>query len=167
MGIFCIAVFLLFCHFAVGKYNSYRPLIEKATVIDKKVEIDQKLPLLNSYYSRGDAGKKKSGTFVFKTGDKIRLRYRTSNYMLPHKTNSRVSYLPEFASDPLRETYYYGYLVQPEGGTVGITYFGATTDSIIRESDLVEAEGVIVSVYADKTLNIRFWVRAEKIRRIQ
>lgn len=156
---FAVIIFMLLCHVSYGRYHLFRPLMEKAVIFDSSVKVDEKLPCLNDYYKW--SLKKLGPAPVFKQGDKIRLKTKVTNYMLPPKTVGIVPYLPQFAYDPLRETFYYG--GEESAGYIGITFFGATLNSVIREGDTVEAEGTILCADTEnQTLAVWFWVKVEK-----
>lgn len=179
------SLFLLFalCHFTAGREYAYRPLLEK-TSIDSHIKIDDDTPLLNQDYDWKKYEKAYGGT-RFRAGEKVRLTCRATNYMLPPKTYQSIPYIPAFASDPMRETFYYGY--NPATGQsrslsipivwrekyVPITYFGAAADCLIREDDLVEVEARIIFIdknsplAAEEERNNQVWLKAEKVRRIK
>jgi hypothetical protein len=104
---------------------------------------------------------------VFKQGDRITFKIKVTNYMLPPKTGGIVPYLPKFASDPFRETFYYGFPGEGSSGYIGVTYFGATLNSVIREGETIEGEGTVLYVDTENTtLPIWFWVKVEKAVKI-
>jgi hypothetical protein len=82
--------------------------------------------------------------------------------MLPPKSAGAVPYLPRFATDPERETYYYA---AAEGGAhfVGVTYFGAVAPTVVREGDLVMIEGRVLD--AVPSLGLPLWIHAETVAR--
>ncbi len=158
-GVFAAVVFLVFCHQSIGRDNLYRPLMEKAVLLDPQMQMNPDLPALNDYYRW--LNEKKGPAPAFHTGQKVRLRCRVTNYMLPPKIGV-VFYLPEFAWSPSRERFFYSFPV--ESGIVGLTYFGAYLNAKIREDDIVDIEGTILLAEKNKMLtNLDFWVRAEKI----
>jgi hypothetical protein len=160
MILFSIAVFFLLCHLSVGRANLYRPLMERAVVIQRDIRVNPDLPSLNAYYQW--LRDRKGQTPVFKNGEKVRLKCGVTNYMLPPKTGSAVYYLPSFAWDPSRETFYYAHPL--EGGYVGMTYFGGSFNGPIRENDIVEIEGTILLHQTNTTLSsLDYWMRAEKV----
>lgn len=162
-GLFYVFIFFALCHFSIGKDNIYRPLIERLAV-DNTITIDRELPMLNQYYiwrvsPNGECPK-------FTVGQKVRFICKTTNYMLPPKTGQIVPYLPVFASDPLRETFYYA-VHDSFSGYIGVTYFGATAGSIIKENDSIEAEGTVIFMDTEnKILPVWFWVKVDKICKI-
>ncbi len=163
-AIFSIAIFFILCHLTVGKDNIYRPLIEKATVKDCHIKINPDIPSLNDYYKW--LNDKKGSPPVFNNGDRVRLRCKVTNYMLPPKKYGSHDFLPAFASDPSRENFYYAYPL--EGGIIGMTYFGTSMNTQIREGDIVEIEGIILLYQRNTTLsNLDFWLKAEKILLIE
>jgi hypothetical protein len=156
-----VVLFMLLCHINYGQYYLFRPMIEKAVVFDSSVKIDDQLPHLNDYY-KWSVGKQGAAP-IFKQGDRVRFKIKVTNYMLPPKTGKIVPYLPIFASDPLREIFYYGFSGEGSSGYIGVTYFGATLNSVIKENESLEGEGTVLYVDTENTaLPIWFWVRVEK-----
>ena len=169
IGFFTV-LFLGLCFFSSGRANLYRPLMEKARIVMKDIRIDPQAPSLNGYY-RWSLNKDGSEP-LFTEGARVRLTCRVTNYMLPPKCAGRVAYLPDFASDPARETFYYAYprLIpsSEESGIAGVSFFGAFCNQEIREDDTVELEGVILSNRKNDTLaGLDYWVRAEKVVLVQ
>lgn len=157
---FGTAVFMSICFVGFGKANLYRVLREKAVVIDRQLAASPELPSLNTYYDW--AQKRVGAPPVFRPGDRVRFRCRVTNYMLPPKSAGRIAYLPAFASDPERETYYHSYGIP--GGYCGVTYFGAAANAEIRENDIVDVEGTVLFIDTEnKVLPVWFWLKAEKL----
>jgi 4-amino-4-deoxy-L-arabinose transferase-like glycosyltransferase len=160
-----VIIFFTFCHISVGRNNINHPLIEKAIIINPEITIDQNLPYLNRYFEWIEDKKGLPPTFT--VGEKVRLRCKVTNYMLPPKWVNGVSYLPAFATDHQKEGFYYAY-PRGESNIIGITYFGSSVNTTIRENDLVEVEGTIIYVDTEnKILQALYWVKAEKIIKIK
>ena len=162
IGLYFAVMTLIICRITVGQENVHRRLIEKAIVMDPNVKLAEDLPSLNSYYMWLETQQGESPHYSL--GERVRLVCQITNYMLPPKSAGRLWYVPEFATDPRRETYYYGYpyFGTPHMiGTVGISYFGATSDHELREDNVVEVEGIVMSDM--KNYGLDYWVKAEKI----
>jgi hypothetical protein len=160
-GLFTL-MFMLLCYVSFGKANLIRPLREKAMLGDSRLTPDLGLRSLNAYYEW--ARKKDGEAPIFKVGDRIRFRCRVTNDMLPPRWIGRISYLPSFAWDPARETYYYSYPADSAPGACGLSLFGATTNGEVRENDMVDVEGTILYVDREnQSLAVWFWVKADKI----
>jgi hypothetical protein len=170
MALFMAAATLMMCRLMVGQNNAYRKLMEKAIVINTNVELARDLPSLNSYYLWLMTKQGKAPHWA--DGERVRLVCRVTDDMLPPKSAGAVPYLPEFASDPLREVYYYAFPyfdAQPAGiGITGVSYFGATCDRELKEGNIVDIEGVVMSDLKNDTLpGLDYWIKAEKIRYVK
>jgi hypothetical protein len=140
-----------------GRAYLYAPLVEPRIVIEPGVSVDQGLPLLNDV-----------ATAV--AGAPVRLRLIAWNYQSPPKWAGRVAYMPEFATDPARETYYYAsLLVQRDGAVtampIGVAWFGATANEKLREGDEVEAEGTLVQATPDNAI-AKYWIHIRKATKV-
>ncbi|MEO8360830.1 MAG: hypothetical protein ABI672_12435 [Vicinamibacteria bacterium] len=157
-----LLLFMLVGHLSYGKDNLERPLKEGAMLRDPGISPSASLPSLNEYYEW--ARYKVGGAPQFHVGDRVRFTGRVSNYMLPPKFAGQVPYLPAFASDPSREQYYYAFPNDSAPGFVGLTLFGATANTLIRENQLVDIEGPILYVDTTNTLlPAWYWMRAERV----
>jgi len=161
-----IAAFAFLCHFAVGGKFVNRPLKEGAVKLSEDVRIDPTLPSLNEYllqYWKWTQTKEGTPPESLE-GRRIRVKLITSNNMFPPKYAGRVPWVPEFASNPGSETYYMGDMFPElsQGGRVGITYFGARLNAIVREGDYVDVEGTLILSQPGKWPD--FWVKAHKVK---
>ncbi|MFH1753424.1 MAG: hypothetical protein ABH875_04505 [Candidatus Omnitrophota bacterium] len=161
LALVSITILTIALHNNFGKRYAYRAIMDDTIVIDDKVKIDPTIPSFNQYFAWNisKSGKKP----IFDRGDKIRLKLKTSNYMYPPKFCQKIAWLPGFVQEESnRRTYFYAYPI--EGGFVGISYFNATADTIIKEDAIVEIEGVITSFEeSNPVLPYSFWVEADKI----
>jgi hypothetical protein len=102
----------------------------------------------------------------------VRLRILVLNYQCPPKFGGRIGYMPDFATDPARETYYYAALLVPRNGKVdhvpiAVAWFGATVSERLREGDEVEAEGRIWLAPAKPLAAYwAYWVHIDKARKV-
>jgi len=154
-----LILFSVLCYVTFGKDNRHRNLLEPAVIFDEGLSIDEKLPSLNAYFYWSNHQKGEEP--MFENGQTIRVRVKVSNYMFPPKYAGAVPWIPKFATDPKRETYYYAYPL--EGGNIGMSFFGARLDSPVREGDVVEVEGAIgyKNEHSDRP---KFWIKAKKLK---
>ena len=99
----------------------------------------------------------------------MRLRLMALNYQCPPKYGGRIGYMPEFATDPARETYYYATLLVRRGDKldhlpIAVAWFGATVSEQLREGDEVEAEGQLRLAPGNAVTT--YWVHIEKARKV-
>jgi hypothetical protein len=160
-----VLLFLVVARVHFGRPNLYAPLLERDVFISANVEVDQTLLSLNEYAATGSAPAP-DRTWE---GRSVRLRLTALNYQCPPKYGGRVSYMPEFTTDPARETYYYATLLVSREGKlehvpIGVTWFGATVNEPLHEGDEVEAEGQLL--LAPQNSVAKYWVRIEKARKV-
>jgi hypothetical protein len=155
---------LVLCRVFIGRSNLYAPQIERAVLIDNTVQIDPTLPSLDEVPTGAD------DLPAQWQGKTVRLRFFATNYMMPPKFAGRVGWMPDFTTDPARETYYYGYqrVTGPNGPqpfrVVGVSLFGAEVSEPLREGDEVEAEGLVNSVL--KTPVATYWIQVTRARKL-
>jgi hypothetical protein len=162
----CVLLFLVMARVQFGRANLYAPLVERDMFINANVELDQTLPSLNDYAAAAAPAPALDPTWADLS---VRLRLIAFNYQCPPKYGGRIDYMPAFATDPARETYYYATLLvnrgqQLERLPIGVAWFGATVNERLREGDEVEAEGQLLLAPANPIA--RYWVRIEKARRV-
>jgi hypothetical protein len=173
--ILCVVMLLIAIHLRIGRISLYRPLMEKAIVYDKDCRIDPNVPLLNDHFMKIRKGEEQQD--ILRYGDRVRAICRVTNYMFPPKLGSLIPPLADFADDPDRETYFilktvagHPHFVLRDGARnrratmMAASYFGATSNMEIRENDVVEIEGVFLSVKSSvKEQHWVYWIKAEKI----
>jgi hypothetical protein len=170
LGAMVVLVFLGVARASFGRTNLYAPLNERNVFISPNLEIDQSLPSLNEHMAVNPPIRPLGPEWEGKT---VRVRFTVLNYHCPPKWAGRISYMPDFSTDPGRETYYYGALPmtdaalamradddQPEYVTLGVSWFGAIVNEGLREGDEVEAEGSVL-IAADNPV-ATYWLRLGK-----
>jgi 4-amino-4-deoxy-L-arabinose transferase-like glycosyltransferase len=162
----CLAAFLVLARIQFGRPNLYAPQAEPNVFVDSSVELDPSLPLLNEFAATSTPAPPPKEKWA---GRSIRLRLVALNYQCPPKFGSRIPYMPAFATDPARETYYYATLLVPRGPSIehlpiAVSWFGATINERAREGDEIEAEGVISLAPANQIA--RYWVHIDKARKV-
>ena len=162
----CALLSLIGARLAFGRPNMYAPLVERNLFVQPAVSVDTSAPSLNEY-----AGSSMPSPAVDRTweGQKVRLRFIALNYQCPPKWGGRIGYMPEFTTDPERETYYSAYLLVRRGSDwnrvpIGVTWFGATVNEGLREGDEVDAEGELLA--APPNMIATYWVRIAKARKV-
>jgi hypothetical protein len=158
LGIMTLAIGLLAAWVFVGRLNRVAPLLEKSVVVSASAVSDHRR---QGFEYLDVDGSRLSADNIPQPGQRIRIRIRVWNYMLPPKSAGAVEYLPRFVSDPAREQYFFA--MTPSGPNIGVTYFGAVADSEIREYDLVTVEGRVLEGEPVKVLGIPLWLHVEAI----
>jgi len=169
-----LAVFsLLLCRLMVGRENLYAPQLERTMRIDPDIRIDSSLPMLNDVLPSGTLDPTSRGSSASRPNlDRrvVRLRFIVSNYMMPPKFAGRVGYLPEFATDPSGETFYYAYLLDPRNPSqtlkpsIGVSLAGSTISEPLHEGDAVDGEGLLLLVQPGAFCP--YWVRLSRIHKL-
>ena len=159
-----VVLFLAACRVLVGSRHTYRTLMERGVSVVPSIEIDDSLPTLNDHVRSAAVASDQ-----LNVGHRVRFRAMVSNYMVPPKFAGAVPWLPRFATEPLRETYFYAYLLDVAfpgnaGEGIGVTFLGARLNERIREGDAADIEGVLVHVPTAQTPG--YFVRAEVVRRV-
>jgi hypothetical protein len=162
----CLLLFLVVARIEFGRPNLYAPLVERDVFISPDVKVDQTLPSLNEYAAMGVPPPVPDASWE---GRPVRLRLMALNYQCPPKYGGRIGYMPEFATDPARETYYYAALLVKRGHEVqylpiAVTWFGATLSERLREGDEIEAQGRLL--LAPGNMVATYWMRIEKARKV-
>ncbi len=179
------AAFLVLAHQAVGKHFASAPLAEPVS-IDPTAGPDPGLPV----FSELVANLPPNAAPSLRPGQRVLLTLRLSNDAAPPTfaafPGSPLKFIPGFANDPLRERFHYAALVPSSGfyplvsafyygetvSTAGVSFFGARSDTPLREGDLVsaEAEALLVPPLApgppDQSQIINPWFRIVAMRRL-
>jgi hypothetical protein len=159
------AIFVATARAQFGRDNLYAPLQESGVVVNAQVQTDLAAPSLNDYAAQSVPPPQLGPEWEGRT---VRLRLIAFNYQCPPKYGGRIGYLPEFATDPERETYYFAALVMPphlpKFTPIAVSWFGATINEPLREGDEVEAEGRVI--LAPGSALAAYWLRIDKARKI-
>jgi 4-amino-4-deoxy-L-arabinose transferase-like glycosyltransferase len=160
VAVAAVLLTLAFARMVIGREHAYRPLREPALLVSPSAYEQRRAE--TAAYTFVYGSRLANANDLPRPGSRIRLRVRLTNYMLPPKSAGAVPYLPRFATDPERETYYYA---AAEGGAhfVGVTYFGAVAPTVVREGDLVMIEGRVLD--AVPSLGLPLWIHAETVAR--
>jgi hypothetical protein len=159
-----VFLFLTACRVWIGSRHTYRTLMERGVAIVPSPAVDDSLVKLNDYVRSA-----KVASNDLHVGQRVRLRALLSNYMLPPKFAGIVTWLPSFASEPLRETYFYSYLLNGDlpgtaGEWIGVTFLGAQLSEAVREGDAVDIEGMLVHIPTAEAQG--YFVRADVVHRL-
>lgn len=157
-------LFVVACRVSVGSRNTYRLLMERGVAIVQASRVDDSLVALNDHVQSPS-----TPSDGLRDGQRVRLRAMVSNYMVPPKSTGIVDWLPVFVSDPVRETYYFTYLLDTSGRGnggqwVGVSFLGAQLNEAIREGDAADIEGELVHVPTATAQG--YFVRAAVVRRL-
>jgi hypothetical protein len=158
-----ITAILVLCavvRIAVGRANRYAPLLEPSLRQSASAVAEHRV--LNGDYRDVDVTTIGGGMAPPAPNERVRVRLRLTNYMLPPKSAGRVDYLPSYVSDPEREQFFYA---RTEDGQhyLGVTYFGAVTLSDLRENDLVVVEGRVLEGPPVPLIKLLFWLHADAV----
>lgn len=161
-----VMAFLAIARLHFGRDNLYAPQLERTVFVNGTVAIDPALPSLNDY-AAATATPVPLGPEWH--GRMVRLRLIPFNYQCPPKYGGAIGYMPAFATDPNRETYYYAALLLPPGhpkehATLAVSWFGAVVNERLREGDEVEAEGRVLPESGNAIAT--YWIQIEKARKV-
>ena len=162
----CLLTFLLVARTQFGRTNLYAPQVEDDVYVSPKVEVNEALLSLNDFASTSTPPPAPEPEWE---GRSVRLRLMAFNYQCPPKFGGAIPYMPEFATDPATETYYYATLLVRHGDSVqhlpiAVAWRGATINERLREGDEVEAEGRLR--LAKGNIVAPYWVHIEKARKV-
>jgi 4-amino-4-deoxy-L-arabinose transferase-like glycosyltransferase len=143
-----VGVCVLLCRSMLGARFQYRPILESGVVVDPHTKIDTGVPLINRYYS---GPSEPTRLQVLRVGDRVRAKGMISNYMYPPKFAGAVAWVPVFATDPRRETYYYLYLLDDSSrpivlATAAMSLLGAEVSEQLIEGEAVEVDGTLTAL---------------------
>jgi hypothetical protein len=166
VAILCAVVFVSIVHLRFGRNNLYAPQSERNVFLDENVQIDATLPSLSELVS---SSAKPPALGPEWEGKAVRLRLVAFNYHCPPKYGGPIGYMPRFATDPNRETYYYAALVltPPDARkhvTIAVSWFGAVVNERLREGDEVDVEGRVL--LAPGNVIATYWLHVAKARKV-
>lgn len=161
-----LVLFLGIARDQFGRPNMYAPLLERGVFLNSKLELDETLPSLNDFASTTVPPPALPPDWE---GRSVRLRLMALNYQCPPKYGGRIGYVPDFATDPGSETYYYATLLIHRDGrlqhlSIAVAWAGATLTEPLREGDEIEAEGRLRLANGNQVAP--YWVRIEKARKV-